>query len=69
MERNIIAVRRIERDFCSTGMRRDEIGIAKATLNDLDAQVADGLNVRGVPHERCDLELWVGLDKLSKHGT
>ena len=69
VECDIIAVGRIERDVCSTDMRRDEIGIAKATLNDLDAQVADGLNMRGVPHERCDLELRVGLDKLSKHGT
>jgi len=50
-------------------MRRDEISIVKATLNDLDAQASDRLNMRRVPHKRCELELRVDLDELSKHSA
>lgn len=69
VEDDRVAVGRIDRYVCSAGMRRDEIGIAEATLNDLDAQVTDRLEVRGVPHERRELELRVGLDELSKHSA
>ena len=69
VEDNRIAVARIDRYVCSAGLRRDEIGIAEATLNDLDAQATDRFNVGGIPHERRELELRVGLDKLSKHSA
>jgi len=69
VEQNRVAVSRIDRYVCGTGMRRDEIGIAKATLNDLYARVADRLNVRGIPHKRRELELRVRLDEHSKHSA
>lgn len=48
-------------------MRRNEIGVAETTLNDLNAQVTDRLNVRRIPHERRELKRRMGLNKFSKH--
>jgi len=45
VEDSIVAVARIDRYVCSAGMRRDDIGIAEGTLNDLDARITDRLNV------------------------
>jgi len=47
-------------------VRSDESGVAEAALDDLDAQAAHCLDVRGVPYERGDLEIAVSLDKDSK---
>ena len=48
-------------------MRSNEIGIAEGTLNDLNAQVTDRLNVGGIPHERRELELRMAFNELGKH--
>ena len=69
IERCVVAVCRIDSYIRGTGLRRDEIGIAEAALDDLDAQVAHGLDVQWVPHQRRDLEIGVGLDEVGKHRT
>ena len=69
IERRVVAICRVDSYICGTGLRRDDIGIAEAALDDLDAQVAHRLDVQGVPHQRSDLEIGVGLDKVGKHRT
>ena len=64
-----VAVCGIDSYICGTGLGRNEIGIAEAAFDDLDAQVAYSLDVQGVPHERSDLEIGVGLDEDGKHRT
>jgi len=67
IDRCVVAVCRIDSYLCGTGLRSNEIGIAEAALDDLDAQVAHRLDVQGVPHQRSDLEIGVGFDEVSKH--
>lgn len=67
IDRCVVTVRRIDGYLRGTGLRSNEIGIAEAALDDLDAQVAHRLDVQGVPHERSDLEIGVGLEEVSKH--
>ena len=69
IDRRVVAICQIDSYICSTGLRRDKVGIAEAALDDLDAQVAHRLNVQGVPHQRGDLEIGVGLDEVGKHRT
>ena len=67
VKRHIVAVAAVDSYVCGTDMRGDEVDIAEAALDDLDAQGADGLDVRGVPHKRDDLEVREGLDEVSAH--
>ena len=69
IERRVVAICRIDSYICGTGLRRDKIGIAEAAFDDLDAQVAHRLDVQGVPHQRSDFEIGVGLDEVGKHRT
>lgn len=43
--------------------------LRRLTLNNLDAQITDWLDVRGISHEHCELERRVGLDELNKHSA
>jgi hypothetical protein len=43
--------------------------LLKLTLNNLNSQITDWLDVRGILHKHRELERRVGLDELNKHSA
>ena len=69
IQRHVVAVGRIDSYVCGARLLRDEFGIAEAAFDDLDAQARNRFDVRGVPHQRSELEVGVGLDEVGEHGA